>query len=245
QLSQEEYWEEIVKISIEVMTNLCNEVNTELEKNNRMPYLNMAYEEVLFSVVFTGKKKYYSLEHKNKPNFNPDKKIINRTLKVDYDEFIQICIWRPKKEGKQENISVKWFVSQIEAKYSCKVLKNQQLIKKGLLANEYLYKVPKPDKQFSYIVVVPEEINDNCRKKYHNKKKTVWNTQMCLFGLCAHFINYNDKYQPSPESFSKVLDHKKKSKKKKLQIAKNLLQSDDSLSLDEDEIAKIKDEELQ
>ncbi|CAG8802866.1 10298_t:CDS:1, partial [Gigaspora rosea] len=41
------------------------------------------------------------------------------------------------------------------------------------------------------------------------------------------------------------MDRKKKSKKKKLKIAKDLLQSNDSPSLDEDEIAKIKDEESQ
>ncbi|RIB18307.1 hypothetical protein C2G38_2184900 [Gigaspora rosea] len=297
QLSQEEYWEEMIKISMEVMANLCNEVNTELEKDNGMPYLNMAYEEVLFPVVFTGKKKYYSLEHKNKPNFNPDKlfirgvdivkrgqsklfhdvdkEIMNRTLKVgneetihqivkkvlwenveklsklDYDEFIQTCIWRPKKE------------------------ENQQLIKKGLPTNEYLYKAPNPGERFSYIVVVPEEIYDNCRKKIpqqkgdcmeypdmvkkFNKKinidyyiESLFGRSNSLvstfdrpFGLCACFINYDNKYQPSPESLSKVLDCKKKPKEKKLKIAKDLLQNNDSLSLDEDEIAKIKDEESQ
>ncbi|RGB43731.1 DNA polymerase family B-domain-containing protein [Rhizophagus diaphanus] len=30
----------------------------------------MAYEEVLFPVVFTGKKKYYGIPHESKPNFN-------------------------------------------------------------------------------------------------------------------------------------------------------------------------------
>ncbi|CAG8661960.1 15910_t:CDS:1, partial [Funneliformis mosseae] len=30
----------------------------------------MAYEKVLFPVVFTGKKKYYGISHTNKPNFN-------------------------------------------------------------------------------------------------------------------------------------------------------------------------------
>ncbi|CAG8586616.1 7402_t:CDS:2 [Cetraspora pellucida] len=258
QLSQEEYWEEMVKISIEVMANLRNKVNTELEKDNGMPYLNMAYEEVLFPVVFTGKKKYYGLEHKKKPNFNPGKlfirgvdivkrgqsklfcdvgkEIMNRTLKVgneetihqivekvlwenveklsklDYDEFIQTCIWRPKKEGKQENISVERFVSRMEAKYSREVLENQQLIKK-----------------------VPEEIYNNCGKKIpqqkgdcmeypdvvkkFNKKINIDYYIESLFGLCARFINYDDKYQPSPESLSKVLDRKKKSKEKKLKIS--------------------------
>jgi DNA polymerase elongation subunit (family B) len=32
----------------------------------------MAYEEVLFPVVFTGKKKYYGIPHKSKPNFNKE-----------------------------------------------------------------------------------------------------------------------------------------------------------------------------
>ncbi|CAG8648408.1 19374_t:CDS:2 [Cetraspora pellucida] len=83
-----------------------------------------------------------------------------------------------KPDDQQENISVEWFVSRMEAKYSCEVLENQQLIKKAM-------------------------------------------------------------------------DRKKKSKEKKLKIAKDLLQSrllgdslnHDSPSLDEDEIAKIKDEE--
>ncbi|CAH1771513.1 11359_t:CDS:1, partial [Entrophospora sp. SA101] len=150
------------------------------------------------------------------------------------------------------------FVSRMEAKYSREVLENQQLIKKGLPANEYLYKVPKPGERFSYIVVVPEEIYDNFGKKIPqqkgdcmeypdvvkkiNKKINIDYYIESLFGLCARFINYDDKYQPSPESLSKVLDRKKKSKEKKLKIAKDLLQSN---GLDEDEIAKIKDEESQ
>lgn len=32
----------------------------------------MAYEEVLFPVVFTGKKKYYSIQHIEEPNFDPN-----------------------------------------------------------------------------------------------------------------------------------------------------------------------------
>ncbi|CAG8481644.1 3602_t:CDS:2 [Cetraspora pellucida] len=112
-----------------------------------------------------------------------------------------------------------------------------------------------------YIVVVPEEIYDNCRKKIlqqkgdcieypnvvkkFNKKINIDYYIESLFGLCTRFINYDNKYQLSSESLLKVMDHKKKSKKKKLKIAKDLLQSNDSPSLDEDEIAKIKDEELQ
>ncbi|CAG8699742.1 12487_t:CDS:2 [Cetraspora pellucida] len=65
---------------------------------------------------------------------------------------------------------------------------------------------------------VPKEIYNNCRKKILQQK-----------GDCI-------------ESH---LGSQKKSKKKKLKIAKDLLQSNDFPSLDEDEIAKIKDEESQ
>ncbi|CAG8644042.1 1351_t:CDS:2 [Ambispora gerdemannii] len=56
---------------------------------------------------------------------------------------------------------------------------------------------------------------------------------------------YSREVLENQQLIKKILDRKKKSKEKKLKIAKDLLQSNDSLSLDEDEIAKIKDEESQ
>ena len=69
-ISKEEYWSRMVKISMEEMEKLRDGVNDFLRKDNGSPHLKMAYEKVLFSVVFTGKKKYYSIPHTNKPNFN-------------------------------------------------------------------------------------------------------------------------------------------------------------------------------
>jgi len=60
----------MVKISMEEIEKFCDEVNGFLRKDNRSSYLKMAYEEVLFLVVFTGKKKYYGISHISKPNFN-------------------------------------------------------------------------------------------------------------------------------------------------------------------------------
>ncbi|RHZ87756.1 hypothetical protein Glove_30g150 [Diversispora epigaea] len=238
QLSREEYWEEMIKISMEVMKNLRNDVNTELEKDNGTPYLNMAYEEVLFPVRVDVVKRDQSKLFRN-----VGKEIMDRTLKVDneetmhqivekvlwenveklskldYDEFIQTCIWRPKKEGKQGNISVERFVSQMGARYGREVLENQQLIKKGLPVNSYLYKVPKP--------VVPEEIYDNCGKKISQKK-----------GDCMEYPDVVKKFNKkiNIDYYTEILDRKKKSKEKKLKNVKDL---------DEDEIANIKDVELQ
>ena len=68
----------MVKISIRVMGEICDEVNEFLKEDNGRIYLKMAYEEVLFPVVFTGKKKYYGIQHIEEPNFdpNPDKLFI-------------------------------------------------------------------------------------------------------------------------------------------------------------------------
>ncbi len=54
------------------MEKLRDEVNVFLKEDNRSHYLKMAYEEVLFLVVFTRKKKYYSIPHESKPNFNKE-----------------------------------------------------------------------------------------------------------------------------------------------------------------------------
>ena len=53
-----------------VIERLRDEVNDFLRNDNGSSYLKMAYEEVLFPVVFTGKKKYYGIPHTRKPNFN-------------------------------------------------------------------------------------------------------------------------------------------------------------------------------
>ena len=57
-------------ISMKTMSRLRGEVNDFLKKGNGFSYLKIAYEEVLFLVVFTGKKKYYNISHTSKPNFN-------------------------------------------------------------------------------------------------------------------------------------------------------------------------------
>ena len=62
----------MVRITMRVMNNLKTEVNNYLYKDNGSPYLKMAYEEVLYPVVFTGKKKYYGIAHENEINFHPN-----------------------------------------------------------------------------------------------------------------------------------------------------------------------------
>ncbi len=71
ELSKEAYWTEMVKITMEVMDEFRNKVNAYLRIKNGTSYLKIAYEEVLFPVCFTGKKKYFGIGHEEVVNFKP------------------------------------------------------------------------------------------------------------------------------------------------------------------------------
>ena len=53
------------------MNKFRNKVNAYLRIKNDTSYLKMAYEEVLFPVCFTGKKKYFGIWHEEVVNFKP------------------------------------------------------------------------------------------------------------------------------------------------------------------------------
>jgi len=68
-ISKEDWFAAQVRISMRVMRTIQREVNEMLIKDNGSAYLKMAYEEVIFPGVFTGKKKYYGIPHVNEVNF--------------------------------------------------------------------------------------------------------------------------------------------------------------------------------
>ncbi|CAG8739018.1 2322_t:CDS:2, partial [Cetraspora pellucida] len=67
------YWTEMVKITIKVIDNFCNKVNAFLKIKNGTSYLKIAYKEVLFSVCFISKKKYFRVVHEEIINFKSKK----------------------------------------------------------------------------------------------------------------------------------------------------------------------------
>lgn len=69
--AREEYWTMMVQVTRRDLTKLAAKVNMLLREDNGTGYLTMAYEEVLFPVVFTGKKKYFGFQHLEKENFHP------------------------------------------------------------------------------------------------------------------------------------------------------------------------------
>jgi DNA polymerase elongation subunit (family B) len=54
---------------LEVIAKLRDEVNEFFSQDNGTRFLTMAFEEVLFPVLFASKKKYVGIAHEHKPSF--------------------------------------------------------------------------------------------------------------------------------------------------------------------------------
>jgi DNA polymerase elongation subunit (family B) len=71
ELSKEAYWAKMVNITMDMMKKLRDQINAYLRIKSGTSYLKMAYEEVLFPVCFTGKKKYFGIGYEDVVNFKP------------------------------------------------------------------------------------------------------------------------------------------------------------------------------
>ncbi len=69
ELSNKVYWAEMVKITIDMMKKLRDQINAYFRIKSMTSYLKMTYEKVLFSICFTGKKKYFRIGHEEVVNF--------------------------------------------------------------------------------------------------------------------------------------------------------------------------------
>ena len=66
------YWEQMVLRTMRsIIPELRDRVNRALGMDNYTRLVNMAYEEVLFPVVFLAMKKYYGIPHEGEVIFNP------------------------------------------------------------------------------------------------------------------------------------------------------------------------------
>jgi DNA polymerase elongation subunit (family B) len=72
--SKLDYWTDQVKATMVAVKDMQGRVNKFLADRSGTNYLKMAYEEVLFPAVFTGKKKYFGTPHEGEVNFNIRKK---------------------------------------------------------------------------------------------------------------------------------------------------------------------------
>jgi DNA polymerase elongation subunit (family B) len=73
QMPKLEYCTELVRKTFELIEITKVRVNNHLKENNGTNFLKMAYEEVLFPVVFVSKKKYFGIPHIDVIDFYPTK----------------------------------------------------------------------------------------------------------------------------------------------------------------------------
>jgi hypothetical protein len=79
--TKEEYCSQLVQRTFKLVKSMAVEVNKFLLNDNGTKYLKMAYEEVLYPVVFLARKKYYGIAHEGIVNFKP-KDLFIRGLEV-------------------------------------------------------------------------------------------------------------------------------------------------------------------
>src|ERR1044071_8796361 len=129
-------------------------------------------------------------------------------------------------------------------------------IKKGLTPESYLYEIPELGERFEYVVVE----NDSSQKvgdkmeypevaRHLDKKIDINYYLKSVVGLCARFINYDDRHQLSSEIVLEALKKLKDGNKAGDNKANDGGMDEDDLDddeededeMDEDEVSKIRD----
>ncbi|MDE2097756.1 MAG: hypothetical protein KGL39_10945 [Patescibacteria group bacterium] len=98
--TREEYWAAMVRVTMTVMSAFIERLNAFHKKDNGTGLITFAYEEVLFPVVFTGKKKYWGIPHIGVPNFHPKELFVRGidVVKIGQTELAKTigyrCMWK-------------------------------------------------------------------------------------------------------------------------------------------------------
>ena len=168
-------------------------------------------------------------------------KDISRT---DLNEIIKTAVWKPNKDNK----SVQRFISRMRDRHTREEADAKRLIKKGLTPEPYLYQIPEPGERFEYVVVEnnsSERVGDKMEypevARRLDKKIDINYYLKSVVRLCARFINYDDRYQPSSEIVLKAL--KKLKDGNKADDDEDDVDEDevDEDEMDEDEVSKLRD----
>ena len=69
------------------MDEFCNKINAYLKIKNSTSYLKMIYKKVLFSICFTGKKKYFRIKYKKIVNFKLKKLFTKGIDAIKQEQF--------------------------------------------------------------------------------------------------------------------------------------------------------------
>ncbi|RIB08439.1 hypothetical protein C2G38_2211662 [Gigaspora rosea] len=202
ELSKEVYWTEMVKITMNVIKKLRYQINAYLRIKSETSYLKMVYEEVLFPVCFTGKKKYFGIGHEDVVNFKPKNLFMKGidTVKQGNSELFRFI-------GK----TIMWEAMDIDNTRSIhKIVEDtlKEARNKKWNFNEFIRneRVPDPGERFSYVVVKGPRLRDEKGRLTSYRVGT-------MVGMCARFINEDIRYQPPPSD--KIMQLKDSDEKEK------------------------------
>jgi DNA polymerase elongation subunit (family B) len=255
EVTKEEYWNEMVNVTMKVMNEMREDVNEYLYQDNGTRYLKMAYEEVLFPVVFVGKKKYFGVEHVNIPNFHPTKLFVKGVGTVRRGQskfFIIVCeeiMWKVTKVENENSLRkvVEMVIDENMRKrhddinvfnLSATYKPDKQNVSVNNFANRMADKgiVIEPGERFDYLVI--RHPNRNARKYEHmvitkqfdeSKMKLDMKYYFkSLISECARFINYD--FLISGDDYKTVDEKSQKNAERYLE--KYIEQIDDNIGSD-------------
>ncbi|CAG8777538.1 14600_t:CDS:1, partial [Cetraspora pellucida] len=191
-ISKLEYWMEMVEITMKVMERLCNDVNSFLRLKSKSVYLKIAYEEVLFPICFTDKKKYFGITHKEAMNFKLDELFIKgiNTIKQGKSQLFRTIedriMWRVMDINNVH--SLHQIVEDVlkEAVFNPKQWDFKQFIETAVwkpdknnihvqcfikrMRKEYKNKILDLGERFSYVMIHPDSLFGLSGKKLTLKK---------------------------------------------------------------------------
>ncbi len=218
---------------MDVMKKLRDQVNEYLKIKNNTSYLKMAYEEVLFPVCFTGKKKYFGVQHEKDIDFRPDnlfmrgidivkqgnselfrfigRKIMQEAMNIDNTRTIHEIVEDTLREARNKEWDFNEFIVMGTWKPKKENLCNIRFMRRMRERSE---RIPDPGERFSYVVVKGPRLRDEKgRLIAHRISDYMEYTDIAkeqkmeidinyylgsTLAMCARFINEDDRYQPPP-----------------------------------------------
>ncbi|RGB25372.1 hypothetical protein C1646_771827 [Rhizophagus diaphanus] len=168
----------MVKITIDVIKKLRDQINAYLRIKTGTSYLKMAYKKVLFSVCFVSKKKYFRIRHEDEVNFRPDdlfkkgidtvkqgnfelfkfigEKIMWKTIGIDNICLIQEIVRDILQDARFKQWNFNQFIAMSKWKAKRGLPCNKifmERMRKRIANGEKNIKIPDSGEHFSYVVV--------------------------------------------------------------------------------------------
>jgi DNA polymerase elongation subunit (family B) len=164
--NREDYWKRMVQITRNDVDKLKIIVNDFLTTLNNTRFLKMAYEEVLFPAVFTGKKKYFGYQHLKNEVFHPENNYL-------FIKGIDIVKQGQTQLSREEGTAIIQQICSVDNYQDPKTIILEKLnsiygreIDLNYFIKVYKYKLPKPGKPGNKVVLPFVERQRSIYRRY-------------------------------------------------------------------------------